>query len=111
MKALIEISTGKILATGDALAYGGPWGKRIEEGTLKLVDAPDNERDDELAVVGGLVQVDAVKKAARVAKESGHSALLDKIKALKKSDLTTIDQCADAILDIAKVLRRMAKGD
>lgn len=116
MKALIEVATNKILSLGNATHYGGPWGKGIEDGVLRVVNAPNDERLDELICVAGVVQVDAAKKAARIAKKQDTEAKLEKLLKLKKSDLQTagapdLDKMCDAILDVAKAVRRMAKGD
>lgn len=49
--------------------------------------------------------------ADKVQKELQHSNLLERIKGIKKADLNTLDKCADAILDLSKAVRRLAKGD
>lgn len=107
MQALVEKATGKVLClTEEEIpVFSGTWGDGLKDGTLHLVPVVEPAPLEELAVVGGVVVVDPTIKAEK----DQHANLLNKLKAIKKADLDTLDKCADAILDIVKVLKRMLK--
>jgi hypothetical protein len=111
MNVLIEVSTGKILTVGASDTYGGPWGQMLASGAAKISVVPDNESPSDIVVIDGVATIDAAKKAERLALAQQQENLLQKLKAIKKADLTDLDKCADAIIDLAKVVRRSIKGD
>ena len=105
MKALIEVATGKVLcaATEDLPIFSGAWGAGLQDGTLQLVPLSQEAPLEELIVVGGVAVVDP----AVTAEKNQHNILRAKIKAIKKADLSDLDKCADAIVDICKVLKKL----
>lgn len=113
MKAIVSKTDKKILGASEATTFGGPWASMIEAGTVVLLDVPSNEdlSDCDVNDTVTSIVVNAARKQARLAKSQQLENWLEKLRTIKKSDLDTLDKCSDAIVDLAKVMRRWLKGD
>lgn len=104
-KALIEKATGRVLCLCDAEdVFSGDW---ADESRFEKHDAPENESVADLKFDGSKVVIDNDKKLEK----QGHESLLNRLKGLKKSDIDTLEKCQDVILDLAKAVRKLVKGD
>jgi len=118
MKAIIKKSTGGVLAVcrNDQPVISdlpGEWNEAVEKGELVLVDIPTGELFIDCDYVPDQPEMvlNAARKANRLAKVNEYEGLLNRLKQLKKNDLDTLDKCADAILDLAKTIKKLARGD
>lgn len=53
----------------------------------------------------------AADLAAKIDSDTKLDEALTRLRAVRKSDLTTLDKCADAIIDLRRAVLRLAKGE
>jgi hypothetical protein len=118
MKALVKKTTGEVLVSCPEASpvfsdIPGSYGEKLRLGELDLVDVPNGELVEDCDYVPNqpTLSLNVTKKSDRLNKVNAYENILQRMKALKKADLDTNDKIQDAIVDLAKAVRRLAKGD
>jgi hypothetical protein len=103
MKVLVDKVSGKILTSGEAEDYGGPWGEGLVKGQLVLLVPPAGEEPDDLKYDSGSQSL--IADPAKKAKRQAQLERRQRIKAAKVDTFTTIAELKSVLSDLVAEYR------